>query len=511
MSLDLKLYFVAVNQQQTNMLDFFFTRQCKGQFQITPLEKSNAFLVDMDQYDADKELESISQQYPEYPIVQLSLKEPENSQIYWVKKPISTAQLKETLLAAAEHKVSIAVEEVIEETPPVSEPEPEVIEEIIEEMPPVSEPEPEVIEEMLPVSEPEPEVIEEIIEETPPISEQETEVVEEPIENKVIPETEKKEEEEKEISFSDFNIDDILDADLLEEEIVISPMLGQNFTQKKKEPEPEKEGDSSELPSINDKLLFEDPKPKKEEGTEQLSNYNLFNHGSAEKEEAKTNKLTPPSFPEHKKSTTDKLTGNVSFVEYNPEDYLYHQIAYAFQLSKEERSNILIQSSSGNILIDSSKGIATIEVNELRLRTLSSVPITQANLALEKAPDNYLAAKNTRPIIMRKEELIWKTALWASRGRVPIGTDLEIPVKLRLWSDSKQINNYPHAKKIAALWTQKPRSLISTIAITALPQRNIFNFYSAAMALGLLQLMDAPRKLDKTATGNLMNKVFRSR
>jgi len=497
MSLDLKLYFVAVNQQQTNMLDFFFTRQCKGQFQITPLEKSNSFLVDMDQYGADKELESLSQQHPEYPIVQLSLKEPENSQIYWVKKPISTAQLKETLLAASDHKISSVVEEIVEEILPVSEPEvqePVVEEEIIEE----------IVEEIVPVSEPE---IKELVEEE--IVENKT--ISEAVEAETIPSTEPEPEpEEKEISFSDFNIDDILDADLLEEEIVISPMLGQNFTEKKKE-EIKEEGDNSELPSINDKLLFEEKKPKKEEGTEQLSNYNLFNHGGAEKKETKTNKLAPPSFPEHKKSANNTLTGSVSFVEYNPEDYLYHQIAYAFQLSKEQRSNILIQSSSGNILIDSSKGLATIEVNELRLRTLSSVPITQANLALEKAADDYQAAKNTRPLIMRKEELIWKTALWASRGRVPIGTDLEIPVKLRLWSDSKQINNYPHAKKIAALWTQKPRSLISTIAITALPQRNIFNFYSAAMALGLLQLMNAPKKLDKTATGNLMNKVFRSR
>ena len=202
----------------------------------------------------------------------------------------------------------------------------------------------------------------------------------------------------------------------------------------------------------------------------------------------------------------------VSFVEYNPEDYLYHQISQAFELSKKNKVHMLIQSSSGNLLIDDNRSIATIEVNELRLRTLSSVPITQANLSVEQAPNNYQAAKNTRPIVMRKEELIWKTALWASRGRIPVGTDLEMPIKLRLWSDSQQINNYPHAKKIAALWTQKPRSLLSTIAVTGLPQRNIFNFYSAAMALGLLEFSNQENSgINVAKASNLMNKIFRSR
>lgn len=84
------------------------------------------------------------------------------------------------------------------------------------------------------------------------------------------------------------------------------------------------------------------------------------------------------------------------------------------------------------------------------------------------------------------ESLIWRTALWASRGRVPKGTSFTTPVSLRRWPNVTKLMVFPQALRVSALWAKAPYSLVDTAKYLAIPQRNVFAFYSAVHAIGLV-------------------------
>jgi hypothetical protein len=84
------------------------------------------------------------------------------------------------------------------------------------------------------------------------------------------------------------------------------------------------------------------------------------------------------------------------------------------------------------------------------------------------------------------EALLWKVALWSSRGRLPRGTDPNAPVSLRRMPDFPRLTPTPYAEIICRLWAGPPASLIDTIAHLGIPQRYVFAVYSGARMLNLI-------------------------
>jgi hypothetical protein len=88
---------------------------------------------------------------------------------------------------------------------------------------------------------------------------------------------------------------------------------------------------------------------------------------------------------------------------------------------------------------------------------------------------------------------MWKLVLWASRGRLPTGTDLETPFLLNHWPNLTRLLVPPHATRIAGLWARTPVTLAQSINTLGIQQRYVFAFYSACVAQGLVaQLESAP-------------------
>ncbi len=85
------------------------------------------------------------------------------------------------------------------------------------------------------------------------------------------------------------------------------------------------------------------------------------------------------------------------------------------------------------------------------------------------------------------DAFVWLTALLSSRGRLPAGTGLRQPVRLGQWSNLTRLTPTPHGLKIAALWSAGQASLVETPALLGVAQRHVFAFYSAALALGMIE------------------------
>jgi len=92
------------------------------------------------------------------------------------------------------------------------------------------------------------------------------------------------------------------------------------------------------------------------------------------------------------------------------------------------------------------------------------------------------------------DALLWKVALWTSRGRVPAGVNLNSPVYLKHWPNFTRLHVTPGAFSIAALLHDKPMSLVLLIKLLSIPQRYVFAFYSGAIALDLVELKKAAKE-----------------
>jgi hypothetical protein len=154
------------------------------------------------------------------------------------------------------------------------------------------------------------------------------------------------------------------------------------------------------------------------------------------------------------------------------------------------------------------------QFSDSQLRTLSVIPIANTNLTISVLNDHMPVERNGHSVT-DSEALVWKTALWASRGRVPVGICLDTPVFIRRWPNLTRLQLFPHALRIAALWSQQPHSLLATAQALKIPQRHVFGFFSAANALGLasttrreVDFLFQPAPLKKSKRHNLFGRIL---
>ncbi|MFO1425555.1 MAG: hypothetical protein U1F11_00995 [Steroidobacteraceae bacterium] len=121
------------------------------------------------------------------------------------------------------------------------------------------------------------------------------------------------------------------------------------------------------------------------------------------------------------------------------------------------------------------------------LRALCSMPLREDEIPLQVLPADYLLDDPAVFPVLNAESLLWQSALFSARGRLPEGTPLDEPVVMRCWPNMTRMALFPHAMRIAAVWADGPRSLLETARLLRIPQRHVFAFYSAAHALGYAQ------------------------
>jgi len=167
---------------------------------------------------------------------------------------------------------------------------------------------------------------------------------------------------------------------------------------------------------------------------------------------------------------------------YDPEDFLQGHLLRALALGRQTSRTVRLHSALFDHLdIFPVADTYRSPVADKTWRASGAIQVRPDQIRIETLTTAYAAPGSSRPT----EELIWRLALLASRGRVPKGTDLEAPVILSGWPNLTRLVVPPHALRIAALWSQGPRSLLETAAVLEIPQRYVFAFYSATMALGL--------------------------
>ncbi len=180
-----------------------------------------------------------------------------------------------------------------------------------------------------------------------------------------------------------------------------------------------------------------------------------------------------------------------SAIYYTPEHFLQGVIARAISHAREIQRPVRIDDPNGAALyLDPRNGLAYQARSANALRALAQLP-TRGTVSLSRVESSDAPALES--LAGRSlEALEWDVALWASRGRIPVGTHLDHPVRLLAWPNLTRLAVPPEAMRIAGLWSKGGISLRDTVRLLGVPQRYVFAFYSACLALGHVEQLSSP-------------------
>lgn len=174
-------------------------------------------------------------------------------------------------------------------------------------------------------------------------------------------------------------------------------------------------------------------------------------------------------------------------VQYKPEEYLVGHLSAAIRKADTSGACIRLDTPTRFFLIWHETDLILVGKGAERLRAQASVPLTGGKILVATSEEMNRRDSAAEDLLLTREALLWQTALWAARGRVPLGSSLHTPVRLHRWPNMTRLLLFPNAMRIAALWIAQPISLLETARHLRISQRFVFSFYSAAVAIGLTQ------------------------
>ena len=170
---------------------------------------------------------------------------------------------------------------------------------------------------------------------------------------------------------------------------------------------------------------------------------------------------------------------------YDPQNYLQGHVQAALALSRQRQAMVRLTSAAFRQLdVYGAAGKVQVAIAASTLYAASRLPLHAGDVKVEVFAD----AGDGPPAgghVETAEALLWRLALWGSKGRVPVDTNLDWPVFIRRWPNLTRLMAPPHATRIAALWARQAFTLAATGSALGVPQRLVFAFYSACLAIGV--------------------------
>jgi len=177
---------------------------------------------------------------------------------------------------------------------------------------------------------------------------------------------------------------------------------------------------------------------------------------------------------------------HLSKIYYDPDLYLQGHFLRALNYARRSQCNIALEGPWPTIYLLIDQDIVKVSANERQFRPYCTLPNDTQKISLRVLNDLTSVVDHGLTYQYSVTAFLWQLALWAARGRLPEGTDINQPIHLRRWPNFTRIAVTPYALAITALWAKEPRSLIDTAEMLKIPQRYVFAFYSAVHALQLV-------------------------
>lgn len=172
---------------------------------------------------------------------------------------------------------------------------------------------------------------------------------------------------------------------------------------------------------------------------------------------------------------------------YQPGDYLQSLVQGAIDESAATGSSVVVRGLGSDLVIFDHGSRAFTWLDEEQLRKLCKFPINPGSITFLYGNEEDVDTNALRGQSTATETLLWQLAAWCSNGRLPANAGLDRAISLTRFPNLTRLMRLPHSVRIASLWFAEPVSLRATAVLLDLPDRVIFQFYSACLQLGLIQ------------------------
>jgi hypothetical protein len=162
----------------------------------------------------------------------------------------------------------------------------------------------------------------------------------------------------------------------------------------------------------------------------------------------------------------------------------------AIEQCRRESTPIKLHFTDGKyvtLLPKANIGMTNLSDTKLRPRCLLDVQTSQITIEASYYSETHLM-RTSDGVPQSIDALLWKVALWSSRGRLPMGTDAELAVGLQQWPNLTRLLAIPEFLRIAALWIKNPLPLADTTQTLNIEHRYVYTFFSACQALDLIKV-----------------------
>jgi hypothetical protein len=184
---------------------------------------------------------------------------------------------------------------------------------------------------------------------------------------------------------------------------------------------------------------------------------------------------------------------------FNPDAYLLGTLVEAARESAK-RDQVAVISFYGDrvILVDGKAGVVHTNLSTAQMRafSLSTVegevatdePSTvglqrpRVEYVLRTAAESGYRGKTVR---LPQEAFMWSLGAMTSRGRLPDDVKADDRVFLRRWPSMTRVPYSDNDMRIVAYWVRQATSLQEIAQALGVPERDVFNVYTAAQAAGL--------------------------
>ena len=257
------------------------------------------------------------------------------------------------------------------------------------------------------------------------------------------------------------------------------------------------------ISSVDKKEITETPHAKENvsDATQATDNVKKFNRSNTSHAGEQLNQADESDFVGVNKDVDISNPRELAYATYDPQRMFQGAVLEGYRLAKDQRCAIQVRSLSLNVIIDPGTfTVYTASPDSIMrptcvLESTSKPQFTEIQAkGLKAAVAGLKRGKNTKIDSHDVEAFLWRIALWSSRGRVPINTDLTKPVYLIHWPNLTRLTFVPHAARIASLLVSAPDTLCHIAERLNVPQRYVFGFYSACNALDLSGI--AKRQVD---------------
>ncbi|MEW5838522.1 MAG: hypothetical protein AB1717_06785 [Pseudomonadota bacterium] len=195
-------------------------------------------------------------------------------------------------------------------------------------------------------------------------------------------------------------------------------------------------------------------------------------------------------------------SGDPSALFFDPNVTLLGVFRDAMRLTREGGIAKIERPGAHPIFVSAGRKFTSTPMPEAYLRAVCARNISDSPLSvnlIEIEPKDIGVSEDPR--LRRLDNMLWKISLWSSRGRVPHGTSLSAPVRLRRWPNIPRLMTVPHGMRIAALWVTQPSGLLDTAQKLEIPYRFVFAFYCACQSFDLTEQLTASSPEPAIASG----------